>query len=296
MDGQSVSWVQPDPQGHMTWERKHYEDGQLNQEYYYYQLTATANPGDFYIETTAGKRIHVIVKGEEVSGTPDTVAGLDTIKVNLFNYDKDKSLDVQANVASWIDAENDQYKKFEWNQWGQQVTTPEQGPYANDGINAGSALKFLGWGASNGGNRINNYTSTSVTTGIVSDTLQQGTDEKKYPKLEGNGNTNLQYLFSPGNSDVEAHMGVTGLFRQDEDGYYYFNSNTNYAIYNNDNTFTLYEHTYTQATTRNNTTGQDENSKPIGFFPFHPYDSNNDLSPNHDTDLDHHFGYLFVLP
>lgn len=290
VDGRTVSWKQPDPQGHMTWESKHYKDNELGQEYDYYQLTATTNPGDFYIETTEGKKIHVIVKGETMSGIPGTVDGIDTIKVNLFNYDLDKSLDVQENVASYIDAQNGQYKKFEWDRFGNQVTTTQQGPFANDGINAGSALKFLGWGASNGGNRINNYDSTSPTTGIVSNTLAVGTDGKKYPKLNGNGNTNLQYLFSAGNSDVDAHFGVTGLFRQDEDGYYYFNSNTNYAIYNADNTFTLYEHTYTQATTRNNTTGKDENSKPIGFFPFHAYDSNNDLSPNHDTNLDHHFG------
>ena len=300
VDGQAVYWRTPNPNGHMTVETKSYTDGQLNQTYSYYQLTATTNPGVFYIETTAGKRIKVTVKGETVSDVPGTVEGLDNIKVNLFNYDLDKSLDVRNNVASYIDSNNGRYTSMEYGNNGQKIVYYQQGPYANDGINAGSALKFLGWGASNGSNRINNYVATSPTTNIVQNTLAEGTDGKLYPRLNGNGNTNLQYLFSSGNGDVEAHMGVTGLFRQDTDGYYYFNSNTNYAIYNNDNTFTLYEHTYTQATTRNNTSGHDENSKPIGFFPFHAYDSNNNLSPNHDTALDHHFGIsmevTFSLP
>ena len=303
VDGESVSWKYPDTAGHMTVETKHYKDQQLNQEYDLYHLTATSNPGDFYIETTAGKKIHVIVQANPVSDTPGTVDGLDTIKVNLFNYDLDHSLDVWMNTASYIDANrNGQYTHYNGDgNWGT-TTDYNRSPFTNDGINAGSALKFLGWGANNGGNRINNYDATNVTTGIVQNKLVSGTGnnaDKKYPALNGNGNTSLQYLFTAG-TDIEDHMGVTGLFRQDEDGYYYFNSNTNYAIYNADNTFTLYEHTYTQATTKNNTSGQDETSKPIGFFPFHPYDSNNNLSPNHDSALDHHFGLSmevkFALP
>ena len=299
VNGQTVSWVYPDTGGHMTVQTKSYTDSQLNQTYDFYQLTATANTGDFYIETTAGKRIHVTVAGGTLPDVPGTVEGLDTIKINLFNYDKDHSLDVAANVASWIDADwsGNYYNQGGGREWN-------RSPYANDGINAGSALKFLGWGSRNGGNPINNYTATAVTTGIVSNTLVNGTGanaDKKYPKLEGNGNTNLQYLFSAGNADVDAYMGVTGLFRRDEDGYYYFNSNTNYAVYDGDsNSFILYDHTYSQATTKNNTSGQDENSKPIGFFPFHPYNSEDNLSPNHDADLDHHFGISmevkFALP
>ena len=59
----------------------------------------------------------------------------------------------------------------------------------------------------------------------------------------------------------------------------------------------IHTHRLQQETTHQ---GQDENSKPIGFFPFHQYDSNHDLSPNHDADLDHHFGMSmevkFALP
>lgn len=277
VDGQYVAWVEPTYQntnGIVYIEKPHYNDGQLNQEYDFYHLIA-ANTGEFDLQTTAGKTIHVVIGNQPTAAVPSTVSGLDNIKVNIFNYDLDKSLDVPENTASGMDVG--------YGQW------PNQ--YATDGINAASALKFLGWGASDGNNRINNYVATSPTTNIVQSTLSAATDGKKYPRLNGNGDTSLQYLFSSGNSDVEAHMNVGGLFRQDKDGYYYFNSNTNYARYNEiTNSFILYEHTYTQSTTRNNTDNQHENSKPIGFFPFHDYDSTDHLSPNHDKNLDHHFG------
>ena len=267
VDGQSVSWKYPQTNGHMDVDVKSYEDGELNQTYSFYQLTVPNRPnlGDFYVETTAGKKIHVIVQNDPVPEVPGTVDGLDFIKVNLFNYDKDNSLDVRDNVASYIDGQYYQDQSTNWqNRYGYKKEdgsfSSTQGSYANNGINNGSALKFLGWGARNGSNRINNYDSTHFTTQIVQNSLAKGSDDKYYPKLNGNGNTSLQYLFaqtfSRRHSDVDAHMGVTGLFRQDEDGYYYFNSNTSYAVYvETSNSFKLDEHTYTQATTRNNTSG-----------------------------------------
>ena len=277
-----------------------YNDQQLNQTYDSYTLTTNGRTGTFNLERENGEVIKVTVTDNPASDKPGVVPFENTVQgltVNMFNYDKDHSLDVRRNVASYIDPTNRQYKTYNSenpNDWGT-TTYYRQGPYANDGINNGSALKFLGWGASNGSNRINNYDATHVTTNIVQSTLVTGADGKKYPRLNGNGNTSLEYLFSTGSSlhnDADPLYNVPGLFQQD-DGYYYFNSNSNYA-YLEDGQFKLYEHTYSQST------GNGITSKPIGFFPYHDFDSNNNLSPNHDKTLDHHFGMSmevkFVLP
>ena len=100
----------------------------------------------------------------------------------------------------------------------------------------------------------------------------------------------MDYLFDPNaNSEkVKAYANVGGLFQVDPDtGYYFFNSNSNYAEYHN-GSMVLYEHTYTQRTQKGQNV--EPSSKPIGFFPFHEYDSENHLSPNHDQVLNHHFG------
>ena len=255
------SWVKPNDNQCVTVSTNNYHDGQLDETYTSYTLTAKYNPGSFYIEQTNGKKIKVNVSSQPVSPTPRTVQGIPEIKVNLFNYNQDKTLDVSGNVASSFD---------------------QSYPPYNYSVNQYSALKFLGWGASNGGSWINNYTATSVTPNIVQNKIS---DSDPYPKLNGNGNTSLKYLFSNEKSpnDVRAYMNVPGLFQKDSKGYYYFNSNSNYAYFNGSQ-FVLYEHTYSQKTDNGIT------SKPIGFFPFHMYDSNNDLSVNHNTNLDHHFG------
>ena len=273
-----------------------YHDDQLDQTYDSYTLTTNGTTGTFNLERENGEIIKVTVTGNPASDKPPVIPFENTVQgltVNMFNYDADGSLDVRYNVASYIDSNNGRWTTFSGETGWNQTTYYQQGPYAADGVNGGSALKFLGWGASNGSNRINNYDATNATTGIVQSTLITGTDGKKYPRLNGNGNTSLQYLFSTGNSDVTPLYNVPGLFQQDNDGYYYFNSNSNYAYIEN-NQFKLYEHTYSQKT------GNGITSKPIGFFPYHDFDSEHNLSPNHDHVLDHHFGMSmevkFVLP
>ena len=158
----------------------------------------------------------------------------------------------------------------------------------------------MGWGAKDSTtspyDTYNSYSRTSPKQRIVKDSLDQ-TD--KCPVLQND--EHLAYLFdTDANTEaVKAYPNVNGLFQLDDKGYYYYNSNSNYAYYDNDtNKFILYEHTYTQVTQKNNQ--NQPSSKPIGFFPFHEYDSANDLSPNHDRDLNHHFGMSmrvnFTLP
>ena len=156
-------------------------------------------------------------------------------------------------------------------------------------------------------NNINDYSYDKSNSGILNRSLiTQGAD-KGYPKLSyGNGGASLRYLFDTGNTswgtfdpntkvwssgnDMIAYPDVEGLFQQDNQGYYYFNSNSNYAYYNGTKVI-LYDHTYTQNTKN---TSQ-ANAKPIGFFPFHDYDSVNDLYVNQNSNLNHHIGMSMTV-
>ena len=116
------------------------------------------------------------------------------------------------------------------------------------GINANHVLKF---GAGMGTeadetvintNAVNYWTNSSAPRqGIVSNQL--GADG--YPVLSGTGNIGTQslgYLFD--SSEVNgkaAYMDVDGLLQVDDQGYYYYNSQANFAQFNEgSNSFTLY--------------------------------------------------------
>lgn len=260
--------------------------------------------GEFYLyrvknNQVVGKPILVKVTNNPSSPTPPVVTNTANLTVNLFDYNTDAqspnpryNLDVSGNVASSWDYHQGYYQDNNGNRY-------PNPPYEYS-VNEGSALKFLGWGYRDSSQEpyksYNNYSGRTAKQGIVQDTLD--TDDN-CPVLQ-NGD-HLAYLFNTdANTEaVKAYPNVNGLFQLDDDGYYYYNSNSNYAYYDNEsNRFKLYEHTYTQVTQKN---GQNQpSSKPIGFFPFHEYDSANDLSPNHDRDLNHHFGMSmqvkFTLP
>ena len=261
------------------------EDSQLN-ETYTVVTSERLNPGLFDLQTNKGKIIHVNVTQGSGSGKPETVSGVQGLTVNLFDYDvpstygsydftRSGNLDVQSNVAS--------------------------NPNNNNNINTNHDLKFLGYGGSNVSDSdiwfwINNYTKDIPQQGIVKDTLVNG-----YPELtpgrngQERGNPGLGYLFDPNarSSNVYAFPNADGLFQKDNLGYYYYNSNSNYAEYDQDsNQFILYEHTYSQNTGGSN----GSNAKPIGFFPFHEYDTD-DIQPemNFNQNLNHHFGMSMTV-
>lgn len=272
----NYEWRVPQNSNIISFSRERKYDDQLREEYYYYHGQATRQ-GNFDIQLVDGNTVKHTIHVNVVNDVPDIPAAItDTadIKINLFDYDinandstKSGSLDAKGNTAAH--------------------------PYSNT-VNNGHDLKFLGWGGGNvDGWSINNYSQDVPNPGIVQNRLTNG-----YPKLSTGSNQSLDYLFntSSNNSSVKAYPGVNGLF-QFEDGYYFYNSNSNYAYYNSsNNTFTLYEHTYSQWT--NGTAGQTQsgsghNAKPIGFFPFHKYDSylkEGNIGMNYNTNLNHHFG------
>ncbi len=129
--------------------------------------------------------------------------------INLFDY--------------WISAQND-------------ADNNNPADYKNQGINAGHILKF---GAGMGTDEtdfvadeenVNSWTSTTAhpRTGIVQNKL----GDDGYPQLNANvgGTESLSYLFDGTDRDGKAsYMDVGGLLQVDELGYYYYDSQKNFA-------------------------------------------------------------------
>lgn len=151
------------------------------------------------------------------------------ITIDLFDYwldDEDKPDNLNANDYS-AEIHGDTYDKL--------------------GINKGHTLKFGQNISDTSNDSINQWThSATPRTGIVQDTLEGG-----YPKLAETYNGEpLAYLFNENDAfseDAEkvegkrAYMNVDGLLQQNEEGYYYYNSQDNFASFDTkENTFTLY--------------------------------------------------------
>ena len=250
------------------------KDDQLN-ETYTVVTSDGLKAGTFDLQTNKGKTIHVNVAKGAASGKPGTVSGISGLTVNLFDYD-----------VPYVNGQPDFKHSGNLDVSSNKATTP-----INETVNIGHDLKFLGWGYDGANHGVNSYTQENPVQGVVKDRL--GTDG--YPVLNTTSSESLAYLFntSTHNSSVYAFPNADGLFQQDKQGYYYYNSNSNYAEYDQtSNTFTLYEHTYSQNTGGSN----GANAKPIGFFPFHEYDTvNTQPSMNHNKDLNHHFGMSMAV-
>ena len=244
-------------------------DGEL-QETYTVITSDSLNAGTFDIQTNKGKIIHVHVTQGQSSPKPDTVQGISGLTVNLFDYD-----------VPYVNGQPDFKHSGNLDDSGNKATS-----VYDQTVNVGHNLDFLGWGYDGDNHGVNSYTKDVPKQGIVKDQLTDG-----YPVLDDGSNQSLDYLFdtSSHTSSVYAFPDADGLFQQDNQGFYYYNSNSNYAEYDMDNNqFILYEHTYSQNTGGSN----GSNAKPFGFFPFHEYDASNNAQPsmNHNKDLNHHFG------
>lgn len=202
--------------------------------------------------------------------------------INLFDY--------------WITAKTETY-------YGDNTATT----FLSQGINNGHALIF-GKSLDKNPNAIgewNKWTrSEKPYTGIVKNTL--GVDG--YPKLNvpigtagalttKDGTQSLAYLFDPGVScnGKDSYRDVRGLLQVDDQGYYYYDSGKNYAVFAEDsNSFALYN--YPGVLPGGNS--------PVGqFFPFNAATANaatvtyggktytlmNTVDSNSNT-LNHYFG------
>lgn len=176
--------------------------------------------------------------------------------------------------------------------------------FHNKGINSNHRLLFGRGMQGNQYGSLNNWTGNiSPRTGIVQNEL--GSDG--YPVLnnhtDGNliferpSNESLAYLFDTNKrvSGKESFEDVKGLLQVDNDGYYYYDSTENYAVYYKDsNSFALY-----------NLPGVlPGGSSPVGqFFPFNEATSDGDGvykdgnyyqlmngSYSNDQSINHYFG------
>ena len=167
--------------------------------------------------------------------------------------------------------------------------------YKQAGINGGHALKFSGDGygtlgtanlwTGDGGNK----GPGGVLQGIVSNRLVNGYPQLSGSEIFGNGissgddtSASLSYLFNPREeaNGKTSYSNVGGLLQIDQDGYYYYNSKSNYAEYDGQtNSFILYND---GKVTHNGVNGQ--------FFPFNQYNAiRKDINAG-STDLNHFFG------
>lgn len=164
--------------------------------------------------------------------------------------------------------------------------------YLDSGINKSHELKFGKNMAKdpNNTNEINHWThSFTPKEGIVNSKL--GLDG--YPQLSNAyGSESLSYLFNAKSMDgKKAYMDVNGLLQVDFDGYYYYNSQKNFAQFNeNTKDFTLY----------NDWAVKTGGSSPNGqFFPFNQgdqvFNENGDILTQKNIistnqNINHYFG------
>lgn len=172
--------------------------------------------------------------------------------------------------------------------------------YSNYGINKGQTLNFRANCSTNSSSfansaNVNQWTgSSNVRKGIVNTTLTNG-----YPTLSSNVHEgeSLDYLFNPAVSHdgKESYADVGGLLQVDGNGYYYYNSQKNFAEFDTStNQFILYNKPAIQSD------GQGQNSGQ--FFPFNkgkevfederPGDGivAKDNMSSTNADLNHYFG------
>lgn len=215
-----------------------------------------------------------------VLNTEDTRA--QGIKMWLFDYDLDGSLDNQDNKSN-----TDNNKQ--------------------DGINAESDFKFLGWGAgteNNNATTINDFTGLDdgngnnhirALQGIVKNELEEG-----YPVL--NNGQSLAYLFDPtaGTDDRLVYGGttkesgnVTGLFEK-SNGYYIYDSDEHYAeLGSNGTDITVY--TSTLAQTKKNGANHTP-VRAVGFFPFNTYSDAYNKKYDWDNNNYGNYGTMYLNP
>lgn len=128
-------------------------------------------------------------------------------------------------------------------------------PFLSKGINNGHALLF-GKGLDGNKNNIGDWNKWTGTKNPYPGIVKSNLGGDGYPhlnlsdKLEDtlhestDGNQSLAYLFDPKiPADGKAsYSNVKGLLQVDENGYYYYDSSKNYAVYySDDNSFVLYD-------------------------------------------------------
>lgn len=175
-------------------------------------------------------------------------------------------------------------------------------PFLSKGINNGHALLF-GNGMGQNTNKIGEWNKWTGSEGPYKGIVKSNLGDDGYPQLNltilpdtalttTDGNQSLAYLFNPKiQADGKAsYPNVKGLLQVDENGYYYYDSSKNYAVYYPGvNSFVLYDHPGV-----NNGGASEEGGN---FFPFNAATANPDTSGglmstvgSKDPSINHYFG------
>ncbi|MDM8299555.1 Spy0128 family protein [Collinsella tanakaei] len=246
-------------------------------------------------------------KGTEHGGASRLVAALATASLALSALTvapgiAQAAIDSPQNTVTGVSPRGTTINLFDY--WIQGRTDNDQNNgqnWQNRGINAGHVLKFgAGMGTEQNADlvdldSINDWTGDAEPRqGIVASKL--GGDG--YPSLSGDGGIgteSLDYLFDSSSFDGKAaYTDVDGLLQVDEDGYYYYNSQENFAQFNDDGSgsgdFTLYDEWAVYPGGRS----------PKGqFFPFNTgeevfNETNNGIEPKNikstNEVINHYFG------
>lgn len=189
--------------------------------------------------------------------------------------------------------------------WIETQTTDDSTPdpsasFLSKGINNGHALLF-GKGMGGNENNIGEWNKWTKSDEPYQGIVKPRLGDDGYPQLNlsnpldtdlttKDGNQSLAYLFDP---DIQvggkaSYPNVKGLLQVDEDGYYYYDSDENYAVYYQaDNSFVLYDH----PGVKNNGGGENRGN----FFPFNaatadPVTGLMNPAGSEDASINHYFG------
>lgn len=180
-------------------------------------------------------------------------------------------------------------------------STPDpSASFLSKGINNGHALLF-GKGMGGNENNIGEWNKWTKSDEPYQGIVKPRLGDDGYPQLNlsnpldtdlttKDGNQSLAYLFDP---DIQvggkaSYPNVKGLLQVDEDGYYYYDSDENYAVYYQaDNSFVLYDH----PGVKNNGGGENRGN----FFPFNaatadPVTGLMNPAGSEDASINHYFG------
>lgn len=181
-------------------------------------------------------------------------------------------------------------------------STPDpSASFLSKGINNGHALLF-GKGMGGNENNIGEWNKWTKSDEPYKGIVKSKLGDDGYPrlnlsdKLEGtlheskDGNQSLAYLFDP---DIQvggkaSYPNVKGLLQVDEDGYYYYDSGKNYAVYYPDvNSFVLYD--------RPGVKSDGASIEDGHFFPFNaatadPVTGLMNPAGSEDPSINHYFG------
>lgn len=213
-----------------------------------YALTDAAAPLQVTLRLGGAETYELVMPSGDPPFEEHIVAGVSPAgtTINLFDYWVTARTDADKGVAGINTKENENYSK---------------------GINQGHALLFItgdyenfnpgDWNKWTGDSSMTQNTPEKPYAGIVQKNLQGGypvlnpqvvnTDDSTLHSSmqDRDGGESLAYLFDPKmeSQGKASFSDVKGLLQVDKDGYYYYNSRQNYAVfYEADNAFTLYEH------------------------------------------------------